>query len=355
MKCFLLCKSNTIAISPLFPNTVENVNCHSFHYCPFISASKPTLNLPLSSSSKFRVNCGRNYGNDEPLNTSLAYELLGVAPHCSSAQLKAAFRTKVKQFHPDVMKGGENSDIMIRRVIQAYEILSNYSKSEIIERECLDPFDQPECEAFDLFVNEVLCIGKGCPYSCVNRAPHAFKFSSLTGTARATSQGHGEDYQIQIAVGQCPRNCIHYVTPSQRIILEELLESIMNMPYDTSAEADLLYSLIVKAKYENNRYQRPKKQPKCAFDSCLKISHKRLQSSSWGLGDMNVKLFSTYVESWLAYWPSEMCRLRVIMTTRMTDFKLKAKPKGVFAIGVGVVVLLARKGWSCCSGCYGPT
>lgn len=28
-------------------------------------------------------------------------------------------------------------------------------------RECLDPFDDPECEAFDLFVNEVLCVGKG--------------------------------------------------------------------------------------------------------------------------------------------------------------------------------------------------
>lgn len=29
----------------------------------------------------------------------------------------------------------------------------------------------------------------GCPYSCVNRAPYAFQFSSATGTARATSQG----------------------------------------------------------------------------------------------------------------------------------------------------------------------
>lgn len=28
-------------------------------------------------------------------------------------------------------------------------------------RECLDPFEKPECEAFDLFVNEVLCVGKG--------------------------------------------------------------------------------------------------------------------------------------------------------------------------------------------------
>nr|GEZ07260.1 DnaJ domain-containing protein [Tanacetum cinerariifolium] len=110
----------------------------------------------------------------------------------------------------------------------------------------------------------VLCVGKGCPYSCVNTAPHAFNFSTSTGTAQATSQGHGEDYQVQLAVGQCPRSCIHYVTPSQRVILEELLGSILNMPFDCSAEADLLYSLIVKAKFENNRYKKPKKQPKAS-------------------------------------------------------------------------------------------
>ncbi|PON59850.1 DnaJ domain containing protein [Trema orientale] len=198
--------------------------------------------------------------------TSSAYAVLGVEPTCSAAQLKAAFRSKVKQFHPDVNRTGKASETMIRRVIQAYEMLSNCSRLEIIEGECLDPFEKPECEAFDVFVNEVLCVGKGCPYSCVTRAPHAFTFAS-TGTARATSQGHGEDYPVQLAVGQCPRSCIHYVTPSQRIILEELLDSILNMPYNSSAEADLLYGLIVKAKFENNRYQKPKKQAKTSTET----------------------------------------------------------------------------------------
>uniref|UniRef100_A0A803N0L2 J domain-containing protein n=1 Tax=Chenopodium quinoa TaxID=63459 RepID=A0A803N0L2_CHEQI len=176
-----------------------------------------------------RLNCGVRdqfwYDNDSPTSTAAAYDILGVEPHCSAAQLKAAFRAKVKEFHPDVRSNQHSSDLMIRRVIQAYEILSNISRSDIIESECLDPFDNPECEAFNIFVNEVVCAGKGCPYSCVKQAPHAFSFSSL-GTARATYQGtgYGEDYRVQIAVGQCPRNCIHYVTPSQRIILEELLD-----------------------------------------------------------------------------------------------------------------------------------
>ncbi|KAH7574559.1 hypothetical protein ACOSQ2_009001 [Xanthoceras sorbifolium] len=248
---------------PPFQKTVKYPNCHNFP-----SFSKTPLRYP---PSKFAVNCSGRTGENTspppppppPLSSSSAYAVLGVEQSCSSVELKAAFRAKVKQYHPDVSRDGkEDSDTMIRRVIQAYEILSQYSRSEIIERECLDPFDDPECEAFDLFVNEVLCVGKGCAYSCVERAPHAFAYSSTTGTARAASQGHGEDYQVQLAVGQCPRSCIHYVTPSQRIILEELLDSILNVPYDCSAEADFLYSLIVKAKFENNRYQKPKKQPK---------------------------------------------------------------------------------------------
>ncbi|GMI65349.1 DNA J protein C82 [Hibiscus trionum] len=224
-----------------------------------------TVRSPRRRFTRLIVNSRGRTGEDPPppvISSSSAYAVLGVDPNCSAAELKAAFRAKVKQYHPDVYKDGGDSDTMIRRVIQAYEILSNYSRSEIIERECLDPFDHPESEAFDVFVNEVLCSGKGCPYSCVKRAPHAFEYDPSTGTARATSQGHGEDYQVQLAVGQCPRNCIHFVTPSQRIILEELLDSILNVPFDISAEADLLYSLIVKARFENNRYQKPKKQPR---------------------------------------------------------------------------------------------
>jgi hypothetical protein len=123
---------------------------------------------------------------------------------------------KVKQFHPDLNKDGKVSDLMIRRVIQAYEVLKILNlwwlvrvwrwlwfvcandfcrcylisadqrslKGEIwwilvinffeffilfdllnawrcICRECLDPFEEQECEAFDIFVNEVLCVGKG--------------------------------------------------------------------------------------------------------------------------------------------------------------------------------------------------
>ncbi|CAN0914247.1 Chaperone protein dnaJ C76, chloroplastic [Linum grandiflorum] len=186
--------------------------------------STPRNSIRFNRSSKFALRCTA----DDNSSSSSPHAVLGVDPGCSAAELKAAFRAKVKQFHPDVIGSGEKgSDVMIRRVIRAYEILSDYTRSEIIERECMDPFENPECEAYDLFVNEVCCIGKGCPYSCVERAPQAFTFSPF-GTARVKSQGYSGDYQVQMAAGQCPRSCIHYVTPSQRIILEESLDSILN-------------------------------------------------------------------------------------------------------------------------------
>ncbi|XWS42408.1 hypothetical protein CRYUN_Cryun16bG0012000 [Craigia yunnanensis] len=258
----------------LLPSTVTDPNGQTF--------SNFTTRSPRRRfSSRLTVNCRGRTGEDPPpvLSNSSAYSVLGVHPNCSAVELKAAFRAKVKQDHPDVNRDGGDSDTMIRRVIQAYEILSDYSRSEIIERECLDPFDSPECEAFDVFVNEVLCIGKGCPYSCVKRAPHAFTYDPSTGTARAISQGHAEDYQVQLAVGQCPRSCIHFVTSSQRIILEELLDSILNVPFDISIEADLLYSLVVKANFENNRYQKPKKQPKMLIGFDLGVDRSNVQFS----------------------------------------------------------------------------
>ncbi|KAH9314165.1 hypothetical protein KI387_022792, partial [Taxus chinensis] len=67
----------------------------------------------------------------------------------------------VKEFHPDIYKGPSNASTIVQRVIQAYEILmKRVSRGEYIQRKSSDPFEDPECEALDIFVNELLCIGK---------------------------------------------------------------------------------------------------------------------------------------------------------------------------------------------------
>ncbi|KAF2541903.1 hypothetical protein F2Q70_00037714 [Brassica cretica] len=121
--------------------------------CFRVSPSIPKLsflsNSRNSTSQRFIPSC-REKNREDPLSSSSPYSILGVEPNCSSLELKAAFRAKVKQYHLDVNREGSSSDVMI----QAYEMLTNSSRAEIIEGECLDPFDHPECEALDVFVNE---------------------------------------------------------------------------------------------------------------------------------------------------------------------------------------------------------
>ncbi|CAL5380758.1 unnamed protein product [Camellia sinensis] len=116
----------------LFAQTVTNHNGHNFpstscffpwRIGPLTHKKNPLHIFPPPSKSLFTLNCTSKRIGDDILSTSSAYEVLGVVPNCSPAELKAAFRTKVKQYHPDVRKDGELSDTMIRHVIEAYQVI----------------------------------------------------------------------------------------------------------------------------------------------------------------------------------------------------------------------------------------
>ncbi|KAI7737603.1 hypothetical protein M8C21_015532, partial [Ambrosia artemisiifolia] len=113
-------------------------------------------------------------------------------------------------------------------------VLSSLSKSEFMESEYLDPFDAPEYEAFDIsLLMRFYVLAKYISMTYFGQHICRVSLFLCKGStsclyvqffnARTASQGHGEDYEVQLAVGQCPRSCIPYVTPSQRVILEELL------------------------------------------------------------------------------------------------------------------------------------
>jgi len=54
------------------------------------------------------------------------YDLLGVKPGASTAEIKKAFRKKAKQLHPDIA-GSSNAEVM-RSLINAYEALSDLER-----------------------------------------------------------------------------------------------------------------------------------------------------------------------------------------------------------------------------------
>ncbi|KAH7299200.1 hypothetical protein KP509_25G077100 [Ceratopteris richardii] len=193
------------------------------------------------------------------------FEILGVPHDCTLEDVKTAFRLKVKEYHPDVYKGEKDARAITQSLIEAYEFLSGRVAQGTSERKSFDPFDSPECEAQDVFVYELECIGQGCPYSCVERAPAVFKFAADTGRARASAQAPPDDYQVQLAVGQCPRNCIYYVTPLQREALERVLERALEGTF-YSNEVIFIESLLARAKFENGRYAPPKREAKTSTE-----------------------------------------------------------------------------------------
>ncbi|WZY95219.1 hypothetical protein YC2023_067548 [Brassica napus] len=104
-----------------------------FRVSPSIPKVSFLSNSRNSTSQRFIPSCRERRNREDPLSSSSPYSILGVEPNCSSLELKAAFRAKVKQYHPDVNREGSSSDVMIRRIIQAYEMLTNSSRAEIIE------------------------------------------------------------------------------------------------------------------------------------------------------------------------------------------------------------------------------
>eukprot|EP00242_Pyramimonas_sp_CCMP2087_P000743 CAMPEP_0198230292 /NCGR_PEP_ID=MMETSP1445-20131203/114585_1 /TAXON_ID=36898 /ORGANISM="Pyramimonas sp., Strain CCMP2087" /LENGTH=240 /DNA_ID=CAMNT_0043910823 /DNA_START=388 /DNA_END=1111 /DNA_ORIENTATION=- len=210
------------------------------------------------------------------------YEFLGVEPGCAAEEAKEAFRDKMKIYHPDVYKGTSDASRITARLLLAYDIikdevgsggqlgsLGNYAAGKFAELDP-DPFGDPKGPVDRIFVNELKCIGRSCYSSCVDKMPEYFEYNAETARARCTStdaigDAIGEDegaYKLFVAVSQCPRTCIHYVTKGQQKVLQEMLQGAVDGTNSVNEVDFRLFELITKAEYENGRERKPKRKPK---------------------------------------------------------------------------------------------
>ena len=62
------------------------------------------------------------------------YEVLGVAKGASADEIKKAYRSKVKDLHPDRNKDNPNADAQFKEVGEAYDVLKSDDKKAAYDR-----------------------------------------------------------------------------------------------------------------------------------------------------------------------------------------------------------------------------
>ena len=68
------------------------------------------------------------------------YEILGVGRNATDAELKKAYRTLAKQYHPDVNKDNKEAEAKFKELSEAYGILSDSEKRKQYDQYGHDAF-----------------------------------------------------------------------------------------------------------------------------------------------------------------------------------------------------------------------
>ena len=70
------------------------------------------------------------------------YEVLGVGKQSSSDEIKKAYRSLAKKYHPDMNPGNKEAEVKFKEVNEAYEVLSDRDKRDKYDRYGHAAFDQ---------------------------------------------------------------------------------------------------------------------------------------------------------------------------------------------------------------------
>lgn len=76
------------------------------------------------------------------------YKILGVKPNASIAEIRRAYREKVKKYHPDV-SGDESTAEHFKKIVRAYEILTDQKSRAIFDSSFSEHFRRRKVKSWD--------------------------------------------------------------------------------------------------------------------------------------------------------------------------------------------------------------
>ncbi|PFH53100.1 hypothetical protein AMATHDRAFT_79253 [Amanita thiersii Skay4041] len=126
-------------------------------YLVRMGAAESIYLMCSNSASKFRVGgCTQKIFEPQkalPVETEL-YDLLGIGPNATEADIKKAYRKKAKEHHPDKNINDPDASQKFQEMLAAYEILSDPQSREVYDRYGIDGLSKssgPGMDASDLF------------------------------------------------------------------------------------------------------------------------------------------------------------------------------------------------------------
>ncbi|PNW86995.1 hypothetical protein CHLRE_02g104500v5 [Chlamydomonas reinhardtii] len=167
------------------------------------------------------------------------YTILGVTPSAEPRDIKRAYHSLMREFHPDRAPEGLRDGMADLCVLlnEIYATLSDEEKRCVYDSiagfssSAINPFLDGSFARDQVFVDEISCIGCG---KCVRACPMTFEIEdSKYGRARVISQTSDSVEDVQIAIECCPVDCIHYVTLPQLSLLEAALGTMSRIEVST--------------------------------------------------------------------------------------------------------------------------
>ncbi|XP_024025126.1 chaperone protein dnaJ C76, chloroplastic [Morus notabilis] len=156
------------------------------------------------------------------------YEVLGLLPDATPAQIKKGYYNCMKACHPDLSGNDPETNNFCMFINEVYAVLSDPVQRMIYDEihgyalTAINPFVDDLSSKDHAFVDEFSCIG--CK-NCANVAPDVFGIEEDFGRARVYNQC-GNPELVQQAIDSCPVDCIHWTSAAQLSLLEDEMRRV---------------------------------------------------------------------------------------------------------------------------------